>query len=172
MYHKETRKSMEIIREIIDQINYEEIEWRIDNWPDKVKNARNGIDREIFSPNFFTHKNGFKFCLSALPGWNCLWIDFYILRGPFDDSLRWPFDWDLQCSLIDQQSGDAYQSRSIKSSDYANDAALQKPANEKKQFAFQFAFTIAPNEISSRPELCQNGQILIKFSAKPAKHPK
>ena len=66
-------------------------------------------DEDWFSPPFYTHPHGYKMCL-------CVWskgagdgegthlsVSFHMMRGKFDDQLKWPFRGDITFQLVDQE---------------------------------------------------------------------
>ena len=64
----------------------------------------NGV--QWFSPPYFTHVNGYKMCFevdfSSYNSKTSLRIDSYIMRGPYDDFLQWPFKGKVIIRLLNQ----------------------------------------------------------------------
>eukprot|EP00731_Ephydatia_muelleri_P007194 Em0003g1442a len=60
-----------------------------------------------FSDPFYTHQGGYKLCLKVIPGGlgvgagKDVSISVYIMKGEFDDSLKWPFKGDITLQLLD-----------------------------------------------------------------------
>ena len=171
-----TTKSIENMKKIIDQTISVEFIWKIDNWAEKLRKARNGIAGEFFSDSFLTHQNGYKICLALRFDGFYLDIGFCILSGPFDAILRWPFDRYVEFSLMNQESRLAHETVKIECSKYANCVELQQPKKENKNKPFYHYYYYDPfissREISSNPEICQNDEIFIKCSSRPAEHRK
>uniref|UniRef100_A0A1I8G0B1 TNF receptor-associated factor n=2 Tax=Macrostomum lignano TaxID=282301 RepID=A0A1I8G0B1_9PLAT len=82
--------------------------WRIDNYQEKLAEAKAGKKATIFSPPFLTNRHGYKLALSA-----CLYGDgkfrgqymslfACICKGENDALLAWPFAYKLTFQLIDQ----------------------------------------------------------------------
>ena len=68
-------------------------------------------DNMWYSPPFYTHPHGYKMCLCLWPN-GCisdegthLGVTVHIMRGEFDDHLKWPFRGDITFVLLDQEGG-------------------------------------------------------------------
>ena len=90
------------------------------------------------------------------------------MMGPFDDLLRWPFDRNVELSLMNQKTGLSQRTWIHKCSKYPSDyPSLQKPKEEKNELFYnQNYHHITMKDISENPELIQNNQIFLKFSVK------
>ena len=82
--------------------------WRI---PDLAKRKRDAIDGRItslYSPPFYTAKNGYKMCIrvylngDGMGHKTHLSIFFVLMKGEFDALLKWPFDSKVSLILVDQ----------------------------------------------------------------------
>ena len=82
--------------------------WRI---PDLAKRKRDAIDGRItslYSPPFYTAKNGYKMCIrvylngDGIGHKTHLSIFFVLMKGEFDALLKWPFDSKVSLILVDQ----------------------------------------------------------------------
>ena len=82
--------------------------WRI---PDLAKRRRDAIDGRItslYSPPFYTAKNGYKMCIrvylngDGMGHKTHLSIFFVLMKGEFDALLKWPFDSKVSLILVDQ----------------------------------------------------------------------
>ena len=83
-----------IYNKVCDVITMTEFEHKKDN---KVR---------WFSPPYFTHVNGYKMCfevdLQCEDSKTSLRIDSYMLAGPYDDDLQWPFKGKVIVQLLNQ----------------------------------------------------------------------
>lgn len=67
---------------------------------------------EWYSPPFYSHANGYKLCINVYAnGWGGgkgthVSVFVYLMRGEFDDNLKWPFCGDVSLELLNQL-GDA-----------------------------------------------------------------
>ena len=63
---------------------------------------------EWFSEPFYTHPRGYKMCLSVnAKGWgdgedSHVSVYIHLMKGEFDDSLKWPFQGDVTIQLLNQ----------------------------------------------------------------------
>ena len=82
--------------------------WRI---PDVPRRKRDAIDERItsiYSPPFYTGRNGYKMCIRAyLNGDGSghtthLSLFFVLMKGEYDPLLKWPFDYKVSMILVDQ----------------------------------------------------------------------
>ncbi|PAA62246.1 hypothetical protein BOX15_Mlig027678g3 [Macrostomum lignano] len=82
--------------------------WKIDNYEEKLAEAKSGKKSTIFSPPFLTNRHGYKLAMSA-----CLYGDgksrgkymslfVCICKGDNDPLLAWPFAYKITFHLIDQ----------------------------------------------------------------------
>ena len=66
-------------------------------------------DEVWYSQPFYTHPHGYKMCLNLSPnGYGSgkgthLGVFFHLMRGEFDDQLKWPFRGDITYQLVDQK---------------------------------------------------------------------
>jgi len=67
--------------------------------------------KDWYSKPFFSHQKGYKMCLRVLaPGWLTtsstshvsVWL--YLMKGPYDDQLRWPMKGHCEVKLLNQVS--------------------------------------------------------------------
>eukprot|EP00731_Ephydatia_muelleri_P024007 Em0016g278a len=82
--------------------------WRI---PDVAKRKRDAIEERItsiYSPPFYTGRNGYKMCIRAylngdgIGHTTHLSIFFVLMKGEYDPLLKWPFDHKVSLILVDQ----------------------------------------------------------------------
>ena len=68
-----------------------------------------------YSPPFYTHPHGYKMCLCVYPnGYGSgkdthLGVAVHMMRGEFDDHLKWPFRGNITFVLLDQEGGECYK---------------------------------------------------------------
>ena len=74
-----------------------------------------------YSPSFYTHPRGYKMCLRVeanglLVGKNShVSVYLYMMRGEYDESLKWPFRGDITIQLLNQVGGDGHHTGVIMS---------------------------------------------------------
>ena len=66
-----------------------------------------------YSPHFYTHPNGYKMCLGVDANGSLLYrgthlsVFVFLMKGEFDDQLKWPFCGEVVVKLVSQE-GDSY----------------------------------------------------------------
>ena len=82
--------------------------WRVPDMKRRIRDARTGRITSIYSPPFYTGRNGYKMCIRAyLNGDGSgegthLSIFFVLMKGEYDPLLQWPFDNKVSLVLVDQ----------------------------------------------------------------------
>ena len=70
-----------------------------------------------FCPPFYTHPHGYKMCLEVCPngydeGMNShVSVYLYMMRGEYDESLKWPFQDDITIQLLSQVGGSEHHEK-------------------------------------------------------------
>ena len=82
--------------------------WRIPEVRRRIRDAKIGRITSIYSPPFYTGRNGYKMCIRAyLNGDGSgegthLSIFFVLMKGEYDPLLQWPFESKVSLILVDQ----------------------------------------------------------------------
>ena len=82
--------------------------WRIPKVRRRIRDAKIGRITSIYSPPFYTGRNGYKMCIRAyLNGDGTgegthLSIFFVLMKGEYDPLLQWPFESKVSLILVDQ----------------------------------------------------------------------
>lgn len=82
--------------------------WRIPEVARRKRDAFDGRITSIYSPPFYTGRNGYKMCIRAYLngdgiGFNThLSVFFVVMRGEYDQLLKWPFESKVSLILVDQ----------------------------------------------------------------------
>ena len=82
--------------------------WRIPEVRRRMRDAKIGRITSIYSPPFYTGRNGYKMCIRAyLNGDGSgegthLSIFFVLMKGEYDPLLQWPFESKVSLILVDQ----------------------------------------------------------------------
>lgn len=152
-----------------EKLEFVEFVWNIDNFSDKRDRAQKGIEREIFSDPFYSHRNGYKMCLSVQPAGDNkfgstkghLFVRFCLMRGPFDNILQWPFKHGVTLSLVDQQSGLNYHNLTATYDMLPNSVKWNRPTTERND-GIGYSKFVKIAKILNNAALCQNDRIIIK----------
>ena len=65
-------------------------------------------NKEWSSPPFYTHNRGYKLCFEVCTSNDFLSINFYMMRGEFDDELKWPFNGQVSIQLLSQDGSNEH----------------------------------------------------------------
>ena len=82
--------------------------WRIPEVARRKRDAFEGKITSIYSPPFYSGRNGYKMCIRAYLngdgiGFNThLSVFFVLMRGEYDPLLKWPFESKVSLILVDQ----------------------------------------------------------------------
>ena len=82
--------------------------WRIPEVARRKRDAFDGRITSIYSPPFYSGRNGYKMCIRAYLngdgiGFNThLSVFFVVMRGEYDQLLKWPFESKISLILVDQ----------------------------------------------------------------------
>ena len=83
--------------------------WRIPDIMKCKREAINGQVTSLYSPPFYTAKNGYKMCIriylngDGMGHKTHLSLFFVVMKGEFDSLLKWPFDHKVSLILVDQK---------------------------------------------------------------------
>jgi len=143
--------------------------WRIDKWKEKLEQARAGINKDIYSDAFYSHRNGYKMCLCVYPNGvrdsegTHLSVYFCLMRGEFDDILSWPFKHDVTFELINQHTTQAYVEYTVKYEiDEEFTEVYQKPINDTNDEGYGCINFVSLNELSNNLSLIDKDRIIIR----------
>ena len=70
---------------------------------------KKGLNSSWYSPWFYTHPRGYKMCLRVdANGYGIrknshVSVYLYMMRGDYDESLKWPFRGDITIQLLNQE---------------------------------------------------------------------
>ena len=76
-------------------------------------------DDSWFSKSFYTHPHGYKMCLKVAVNGRCegagthVSVFAYLMRGKFDDHLRWPFQGQITVQLVNQAEDRGHHTATI-----------------------------------------------------------
>ncbi|XP_064653213.1 TNF receptor-associated factor 4-like [Lineus longissimus] len=108
------QKHGEVIRRVDKKVdNLEKIYgvqflWKIDNYEERLADAKSGKKTTLFSPPFYTHRHGYRLTMSACLNGDGKARNKYmslflcICKGDYDPLLVWPFSNRINFNLIDQ----------------------------------------------------------------------
>ncbi len=94
---------------LIENSNYDgSMVWKIPQFSQRMSDAQSGKYTSIFSLPFYTSRYGYKMCLrlyilgDGIGKGSYMSLFFVVMRGEFDNILRWPFVHKVTFKLINQ----------------------------------------------------------------------
>ncbi|KAL9981772.1 hypothetical protein ACROYT_G010519 [Oculina patagonica] len=96
--------------EDLERITNSQLIWRIDDYQRKFKSAKCGEMDTIFSPEFYTSRNGYRLMASACLNGDGkgkgthLSVFISVVQGMYDSLLKWPFSYRTTFYLLDQNT--------------------------------------------------------------------
>ncbi len=112
--------------------------WKIDEFDRRRREAVDGVTLSLYSTPFYTSPNGYKMCTrvylngDGMGKGSHLSFSFFIMRGPFDALLQWPFKQKVTLSLINQ-NGKKHISDSFRLDPHSS--SFQKPGQREMNIA-------------------------------------
>ena len=94
-------------------------------------------DDEWLSPPFYTHPHGYKMCMCVWPnGFSTgkgthLGVTIHLMRGEFDDQLKWPFRGDITVQLLNQEEDKDHIMKEIPFTDGAPNDVVNRVTKEE-----------------------------------------
>ena len=128
-------------------------------------------DDEWFSEPFYTHPRGYKMCL-------CVYANGYgnvkrthisvyvqLMRGTFDEHLKWPLRCDITIELLDQKENEGHYRAVIEFGDGKNDYAFRVTKGERSAYGLGTPQLISLYELyKHRDNFIKNGCIYIQVT--------
>ena len=124
-------------------------------------------DEDWFSPHFYTHSGGYKMCLRVsangdgsgksthLSVWICL------VRGEFDDQLKWPFRGDITIVLLNQKQDKDHCAIVLPFNDAAGERSTRIIGKEFDKDGWGYGQLLPHTEL--RPKYLKNDCIKLRI---------
>ena len=87
-----------------------------------------------YSEPFYTHHRGYKLCLKVFPNdqGTCIDIGVCLMRGEFDEQLKWPFRGKVTVKVINQLQDKEHYTETIDFSSCANATVISRVTNRER----------------------------------------
>ena len=131
-------------------------------------------DKNWFSPPFYTHHQGYKVCLRIMAnGEGSLHGEYtsillHLMKGEFDDYLKWPLRVAISVILLDQEGEEKHHTKTLEFTDRTSDQVANRVIEgERAEFGwglFQFIKhdQLEPRYLKNNQLSFQIGQIKLK----------
>ena len=132
-----------------------------------VVNFNQYQDGELwYSTPFYTHPYGYKMCLCVMPkGWGDgrgthLGVTIHMMRGEFDDQLKWPFRGDITYQLMNQEEDEDHVVRTVAfNENVPNEYVTRITGRERNEFGWGHDDILPLSELE--PEYLKNNCIKL-----------
>ena len=121
-------------------------------------------DDTWYSPPFYSHIGGYKFCISVYAnGWDDgegthVGVVFHMMRGEYDDNLKWPFKGAVRVQLLNQRGDKGhFKITLLEPSTYSQDDfdenkyVAQVIEHERAEFGWGYDTFIAHTDLAYNP---------------------
>jgi len=111
----ELKSSQITIRKLEEKFDTPKFIWKINNFAEKLKQAKSGRKNEIASPPFYTKRYGHKLKVLLYPNGEGIGVNTHLLtsfvatKSEYDAILPWPLVRNVKVTLVDQQDDQAKQ---------------------------------------------------------------
>ena len=134
-----------------------------------MTNFRQHQDDEFWnSPPFYTHPHGYMMCLCVWPK-GCgdgrgthLGVTVHLMRGDFDDQLKWPFTGAITYQLVDQEGDEDHKIVVVSFNDLIPDSVTKRVTKEERNRTGQGNPKIVPLS-DLHPKYLKNDCIKIRI---------
>ena len=122
-----------------------------------------------FSPHFYTHSGGYKMCLAVYANgdttgkYNHLSVRIRIMRGEFDDRLKWPFRGDITVELISQEKDGDHHVKSLPFRDASADTSSRVVGQKREMAKHGWGFSQFIPHTELRPKYLKNDCIKLRI---------
>ena len=120
------------------------------------------------SSPFYTHPHGYKMCLCVCPkgvgngNGTHLSVFFHMMRGEFDDQLKWPFRGDITYQLVDQEGDKDHIKQVVQFDDHIPDRVTKRISEGERNSAGWGHFTLLPLS-DLQPKYLKNDCIKLRI---------
>ena len=132
------------------------------------KKRRDGV--EWYSESFYTHHMGYKMCLVVYPaGWisSFLALQLYLMKGPYDDKLRWPLKGRCTVKLLNQISGNEHHLGKGRYLDFGHQRVTSAERSSLYMWhSSQFIFNEDLHEITTKHQYLKDDCVFLQVDYK------
>lgn len=124
--------------------------WKINSFEEKLKEMRSMPLKMFYSPEFYTHPNGYKICARvniSSKNSEFLSIVIHMMQSDNNDFLDWPFEGTISFILVHPL--DSKKSIREETCTKPNLEAFKKPTEELNKRSFGYTEFVPINELSN-----------------------
>ena len=144
------RASLEMLQQ---HRNVFPIELTLTNFAEMKRNSK-----EWYSPSFYTRQRGYKICLNVfVNGWGDgkgthVSVYAYLMRGEFDDRLKWPFQGQITIAMLNQLEDNNHTTFTIRFANTTNSKAISRvTCGERAPSGTGYPMAVAHTDLNYKP---------------------
>ena len=127
-------------------------------------------DKSWFSPLFYSHIGGYKMSLCVVANGTGsgeathVSVFCYILRGEYDDQLKWPFRGDITIQLLNQSRDEGHRERTVNFDDTIPDYVAGRVVGQERVTGFGCCQLIPHTELNTEnKEYLKNDRLKFRI---------
>ena len=116
----------------------------------------------IYSPSFYTHSSGYRMCIGLYPNGNengkgtHVSIFTYLMQGPYDDHLKWPFRGEITVQMVNQAGDHSHIDETIPYNDKTPDDTSDRVVGEERGNGWGFMISYLSLIFPTMPKITPN----------------
>ena len=134
--------------------------------------VRQDVEERVCLPPFYTHSHGYKFCIDVYPqGYGDgkgthVSVYTYLMKGQFDDHLKWPFRGDITIQIVNQDGDHDHVEKTILYYDEAKDGIAGRVTDKNRASGWGFCKFLAHAHLGYNPakktQYGKDGVIIVR----------
>ena len=130
------------------------------------------VEERVCLPPFYTHSHGYKFCVYVYPqgigDGKGTHVSIYacLMKGPFDDHLKWPFRGEITIQIVNQDGEHDHVEKTIPYNDDAPDANAGRVTGKNRASGWGFHTFLAHANLGYNPakktQYGKDGVIIVR----------
>ena len=132
----------------------------------------NNSEGKVFLPSFFSHSHGYQMCINVNPnrGGGCIGTHISIftslMRGPYDDHLKWPFRGEITFQIVNQAGDYSHIENTIPYNDETPEVNAGRVVGKKRANRWGFhefiAYTDLEYNAKNKTQYLKDGIIIVR----------
>ena len=116
----------------------------------------------IYSPSFYTHSSGYRMCIGLYPNGDengkgtHVSIFTYLMQGPYDDHLKWPFRGEIMVQMVNQAGDHSHIDETIPYNDKIPDDTSDRVVGEERGNGWGFMISYLSLIFPTMPKITPN----------------
>ena len=129
----------------------------------------NNSEGEVILPSFFSHSHGYQMCIKVNPnreGGSHISVFTSLMRGPYDDHLKWPFRGEITVQIVNQAGDHSHVEKTIPYNDKASEVNAGRVVGKERANGLGFhkfiAYTDLEYNAKNKTQYLKDGIIIVR----------